>query len=58
MPLLPPVTSTFLPFNPEIHRRLPTIRMIGGRLNRAQAGAGSHYIVFQSPAPSNAAAAR
>src|SRR5438477_9542907 len=55
MPLLPPVTSTFLLFNPRsivasndnVAARRPT-----------QQAASSSYILVQSPALSNAAAAR
>src|ERR1700722_17989805 len=55
MPLLPPVTSAFLPFNPRSISA--SIDDAIGRL-RVQPAASLTYILVQSPAPSNAAVAR
>src|SRR5882724_6663382 len=55
MPLLPPVTSALLPFNPK-----SMVASVAGAAAYSHAGRPprSGYIFFQSPAPSNAAAAR
>src|ERR1700730_12402977 len=55
MPLLPPVTSTLLPFNPR--SIVASIDNAAAR-RRAQRAASLTYILVQSPALSNAAAAR
>src|SRR6267378_1151035 len=55
MPLLPPVTSALLPFNPK--SMVASIDNVAAR-RRAQRAASSSYILVQSPALSNAAAAR
>src|ERR1700736_1687663 len=55
MPLLPPVTSTLLPFNPR--SIVASVDDVAARLRAAGRVVGD-YILVQSPALSNAAAAR